>query len=104
MVRLIPQQLRRRECAIAAALTVMLWIAALFLWTASDLASGSAFPWPYKLVLAGTFGLGLIFSAILAAVMAGVRKLPRIRAIMVAAATAFALALLHGWIDAHMLA
>jgi len=103
MVRLIPRTLRRREFGIAVLLTVTLWIAALFLWSASDLAEGTPIPAPYQLVLLGTFLLGLIFSAILAAAIAGARRLPRRQCILATAAAALALALLHGWIDAHML-
>jgi sensor histidine kinase YesM len=101
---LVPERFHRREFAIAAGLTVLLWAVALLLWSARDLASGEAFPFPYKLLLAETFVIGLSFSAALAAVIGVARKLPRFWMIVVTAGAAVAIATLHGWIDAHLLA
>jgi hypothetical protein len=104
MFNLFPRRFRRREFGVALLLTVILWLAALFLWTAQDLLSGQAFPGPYRLVVVETFVLGLSFSGVLAAVIGLTRRLPRISAIAVTSAAAILLAMLHGWIDAHALA
>jgi sensor histidine kinase YesM len=100
---LIPERFRRREFVIAACLTVLLWAVALLLWSARDLVSGVAFPYPYKLLLAETFGTGLAFSAGLAAIIGVSRRLSRHWMIVVTAASSIAIAMLHGVIDAQLM-
>lgn len=71
---LIPERFRRRAFLIATSLTILLWAVALLLWCARDLVSGSTFPLPYKSLLAETFGLGVFFSAVLAAAIGVARR------------------------------
>jgi hypothetical protein len=103
MVYLVPHQLRRREFGIALLLTIVLWLAALFLWSAQDVASGKPFPIPYQNLLIETLILGLFFSAVLAGVIAATRKLPATWNIAITSIAAIGLALLHGWIDALLI-
>ena len=104
MRSIVPEQFRRREFLIAALLTVLLWAVALLLWSARDLVSGTPFPWQYKKLLIETFVIGMLFSAALAAMIGFSRKLPRYAMIAVAAAAAIGIALLHGFLDAKMIA
>lgn len=103
MRNLLPERFRRREFVTGVTLTVLLWAVALLLWTARDLVSGEAFPNPYKLLLAKTFGVGLAFSAVLAGLIGLVRGLPRFWMIVVTAVGAVAIAMLHGLVDAQMM-
>lgn len=103
MRSLIPERFRRREFLIAALLTILLWAVALLLWCARDLVSGVAFPLPYKLLLAETFGLGTFFSAALAAAIGVSRRLPRHWMIATTGVAAIGIATLHGFVDAHLL-
>ncbi|MCX8475645.1 MAG: histidine kinase [Sphingomonas sp.] len=99
----IPERFRRREFLIAALLTALLWAAALVLWSAQDLVSGVAFPFPYKRLLAETFGIGVFFSAALAAAIGISRRLPRPWMIAATVAAAIGIATLHGFIDAQLM-
>jgi hypothetical protein len=103
VIEIIPAPLRRREFAIAALLTALLWVVALVLWSFQDLVSGEPFSVPYKLLLAKTYLLGLFFSAVLAAVIGLSRPLARYFAVPLIAGAAIALAGLHGLIDAYLL-
>lgn len=103
MHSVVPERFRRREFAIAAGLTVLLWAAALLLWCAQDLVSGVAFPYAYKLLLAKTFLLGVAFSAGLAAMIDVSRKLHRFWMITVTAGGAITIAMVHGFVDASLM-
>jgi len=104
MAGLAPTSLISRKSVRAGALlTILLWGAALLLWAARDIASGSAFPLPYRLVLLGTFLIGIGFSALLAFVLTSVQRLGRVWRVLATGVTAVTLAVLHGWIDAYML-
>ena len=87
-----------------ALMTVVLWVAAIILWSAQDIASGSAFPWPYRLVLLGTFAIGVIFSPLLAVIVMVTRRFSRLLSIALTGLAALGLAIAHGLIDAHMMA
>lgn len=93
----------RREFTIGAALTVLLWIMALVLWSAQDIASGNRLSDGLKLLMAMTFAVGLCFSAGLAAVIVLARRLPKPAMIAATALLTIGIALLHGLIDAYML-
>ena len=84
-------------------LAAILWLAALFLWSAQDIVSGAAFPAEYRLVLLGTFVIGVAFSGLLAATIAAVQRLAKAPRVVFIGCVTVALAVLHGWIDAHML-
>lgn len=103
MLSIVPHRFRRREFAIAAGLTVLLWAVALLLWSAQDLVSGVPFPPSYKLLLVETFCIGLTFSAALAAMIGLSRRLPRYWMIAATAFSAIAIAMLHGFIDANLM-
>ncbi len=84
---------------IGAVLTVLLWIVALLLWGAQDIASGRRLPDGLKLLQGATFGLGLLLSATLAGFIILARRLARRLAIAAIVAIAIMVALLHGAID-----
>ncbi|HVJ01035.1 MAG TPA: histidine kinase [Sphingomonas sp.] len=100
---LVPGLFRRREAVTAVVLTILLWLVALLLWSARDIASGEPFPFAYKLLLVQTFALGLVFSAALAGVIGLAWRLPRRWMIPLIVAAALAIAVLHGLIDAYLL-
>ncbi|MFT3975812.1 MAG: histidine kinase [Sphingomonas bacterium] len=93
----------RREFAIGAVLTVLLWIMALLLWAAQDIASGHRLPDGLRLLLAATFVIGLIFSATLAGFIVLARRMRKPPMIAAIALFTMAIALLHGLIDACLL-
>jgi len=76
---------------------------ALVLWSAQDLAAGKPFPGEYRTLLIETLVLGLGFSALLAGVIVGARRLGRIWSILIVGVAAVGIAMLHGWIDAHLI-
>lgn len=94
---------RRRELLAVIVLTVLLWVVALVLWSAEDLASGEPFSTPYKILLAETFGLGMLFSALIFVVIAMVRPLGTMPSVLIIGICAISVAFLHALIDAFML-
>ncbi|HWK36690.1 sensor histidine kinase [Sphingomonas sp.] len=104
MYPLVPSWLQRREYGAAAVLTVLLWLFALVLWSAQDLASGAPFPRPYRVLLVETFVIGIACSVALAGVIGVTRRMRRAAGIAIVAVVTLGLATLHGWIDAHLLA
>jgi sensor histidine kinase YesM len=90
----------RRDLGIAAGLTVFLWLAALVLWSAQDIVASEPFTAPYKLLLAETFGVGLLLSAVLAVVVWMCRRAPRRLRIPLIVLAALSISVIHGLIDA----
>lgn len=84
-------------------LTILLWIMALVLWSAQDIASGNGLSDGLKMLMAMTFAVGIFFSASLAVFIVLARRMRK--PLMIAAIALFAttIALLHGLIDAYLL-
>ncbi|MFL9841939.1 histidine kinase [Sphingomonas sp. ST-64] len=97
---ILPPGMRSRELWIAAGLTIFLWLVALVLWSAEDIVEGGPFPAPYKVLLAETFFCGLAFSAVLAGIIWMCRRAPRRLRVPLIVASALAIALAHGFVDA----
>ncbi|MFS2111132.1 sensor histidine kinase [Sphingomonas sp. Sphisp140] len=90
----------RREVRAATLLALALWCVALVLWTMPGLAAGNPFSMALVLLLAQTFAVGLVFSAIIAIALMGVERWDARPPILAAAALTLTLALVHGWLDA----
>jgi signal transduction histidine kinase len=98
---ILPPGMKPRDLWIAAGLTVFLWLVALVLWSAQDIASGGPFPNAYKILLAQTLVGGLLLSAVLVGIIWLCRRAPRRWRVPLLVVAALAIALIHGGIDAY---
>lgn len=92
--------LNRREVRAATLLALALWTGALVLWTMPGLAAGDPVSFGLGVLLAKTFIVGIIFSALIAVALMRVERWDRRPPIVAAALFTLALALAHGWLDA----
>lgn len=99
MPDIISRWIRHGVLGTVALFTIVLWVAALLLWCAHDLASGAPLPRPLQMLMVETFLIGSSFSAILATVIALAQSLKRRPKVLMVGAAALLLAALHGWID-----
>ncbi|MET0240988.1 MAG: histidine kinase [Sphingobium sp.] len=98
----IRRVLSARGFWLTVAFTVVLWLLALVLWSANDLAYSPHISDPLKRLLAQTFVIGVAFSALLAAIITWSRHMGAVVAVSVATASALAMGLAHGIIDAFL--
>jgi signal transduction histidine kinase len=92
-----------RETFVVGSLTVVLWLLALFLWSASTIASGVGFSALHLMMLVQTALLGLPLSVVLALVIVLSRPLGTLLTVAIVGSAALLLALAHTYLDALLL-
>lgn len=97
---ILPPGMKPRNLWIAAGMTLFLWLIALVLWSAQDIASGAPFSPAYKLLLAQTLVCGLALSTALVGIIWLCRRAPRRLRVPLILVAALAISVAHGGLDA----